>query len=257
MRRRSDMQGEWSIQELSRAAGVTSRTLRHYDDVGVLAPSRTGRNGMRFYDSDALVRLQRILLLRDLGLGLPAIREALDDRHDTAGALRTHLQLLEHERDRLERRIRAVRTTLEKTENGEDLMANEVFDGFDHTRYRDEVTERWGEQAYDTGDRWWRGMSEHERRDWQSHVAQLSADWAAAAQAGLDPHGEQAQDLARRHVEWLSSVPGTPAHGADESGLRDYVLGLADMYVEDDRFAANYGGTAGAEFVRASLQHHL
>ena len=71
------MRREWSIQELSREAGVTSRTLRHYDDVGLLPPSRTGRNGMRFYDSDALVRLQRILLLRDLGLGLPAIRDAL------------------------------------------------------------------------------------------------------------------------------------------------------------------------------------
>ena len=248
---------EWSIQELSREAGVTSRTLRHYHDVGLLPPSRTGRSGMRFYDSDALVRLQRILLLRDLGLGLPAIRDALADRRDTAGVLRTHLEMLQHERTQLERRIRAVRATLEKTEKGEELMATEVFDGFDHTQYREEVTERWGARAYATGDRWWRGLSEHERRDWQSHVARLSADWAAAAQAGLDPHGEQAQDLVRRHIEWLSSVPGTPAHGADQSGLRDYVLGLADMYVEDDRFAANYGGTAGAEFVRASLQYYL
>jgi DNA-binding transcriptional MerR regulator len=251
------MRREWSIQELARAAGVTSRTLRHYDDVGVLAPSRTGRNGMRYYDSGALVRLQRILLLRDLGLGLPAIREVLDDRHDTAGALRTHLELLEHERTQLERRIRAVRTTLEKTERGEELMANEVFDGFDHTHYRDEVTERWGEQAYATGDRWWRGMSERERGDWKAHVDQLGADWTAAAQAGLDPHGEQAQDLARRHVEWLTSVPGTPAHEQSACSLRDYVLGLADMYVDDDRFAANYGGTAGAEFVRAALQYYL
>lgn len=250
------MRREWSIQELARAAGVTSRTLRHYDDVGVLTPSRTGRNGMRFYDVDALVRLQRILLLRDLGLGLSAIREALDNRHDTTAALRTHLDLLEHERTQLERRIRAVRTTLTKTERGEDLMADEVFDGFDNTRYRDEVIERWGEQAYERGDRWWRGMSNDERADWMSHVARLNENWTAAAQAGLDPRGPEAQDLARRHVEWLSSIPGTPAHGADESTLRDYVLGLADMYVDDDRFAANYGGTAGAEFVRAALQHH-
>lgn len=248
---------EWSIQELSREAGVTSRTLRHYHDVGLLPPSRTGRGGMRFYDSDALVRLQRILLLRDLGLGLPAIRDALDDRRDTTDALRTHLELLQHERDRLERRIRAVRATLEKTENGEELMATEVFDGFDHTQYRDEVTERWGARAYAAGDRWWRGMGERERSDWKSRVDRLNADWAAAAQEGLDPHGERAQDLARRHVEWLTSVPGTPAHGADRCSLRGYVLGLADMYVDDERFAANYGGTAGAEFVRAALQYHL
>ncbi|MGH9217613.1 MAG: MerR family transcriptional regulator, partial [Acidimicrobiales bacterium] len=66
---------EWSIQDLARAAGTTSRTLRHYGEVGLLEPSRVGSNGYRYYDQDSLVRLQRILLLRDLGLGLPAIAE--------------------------------------------------------------------------------------------------------------------------------------------------------------------------------------
>lgn len=60
---------EWSIEELAKAAGTTSRTLRHYGQTGLLTPSRTGANGMRYYDAGALVRLQRILLLRELGLG--------------------------------------------------------------------------------------------------------------------------------------------------------------------------------------------
>ena len=77
---------DWSVQQIARIAGTTSRTLRHYDDIGLLKPSRTGDNGYRFYDQASLVRLQRILLLRDLGLGLPAIAEVLDhepeaDRH--------------------------------------------------------------------------------------------------------------------------------------------------------------------------------
>lgn len=247
------MQDEWSIQELARAAGVTSRTLRHYGDVGVLEPSRTGTNGMRFYDADALVRLQRILLLRDLGLGLPAIRQVLAGRRDTVHALRTHLGLLEQERDRLDRRIEAVRTTITKTERQEKLVASEVFDGFDHTRYRDEVVERWGRQAYERGDRWWRGMGEDDRTAFRDRVAQLNSDWVAAAQAGLDPAGPEAQDLARRHVAWLCSIPGTPAHDGSESDTRQYVLALADMYVADERFAANYGGSDGAGFVRSAL----
>ncbi|NLV80206.1 MAG: MerR family transcriptional regulator [Rhodococcus sp.] len=251
------MRSEWSIQELARAAGVTSRTLRHYGDVGVLEPSRTGANGMRFYDADALVRLQRILLLRDLGLGLPAIRQVLEGNRDTVVALRTHLDLLRHERELLDRRIEAVRTTIDRTRRGEALMAHEVFDGFDHTRYRDEVVERWGADAYDTGDRWWRGMTDAQRTDWQGRVAQLSREWADAARAGLDPAGPEAQDLARRHIEWLASVPGTPGYGTAEGSPREYVLGLADMYVADDRFAANYGGTEGAEFVRTVLRIHL
>lgn len=248
---------EWSIQQLAREAGVTSRTLRHYGDVGILRPSRTGANGMRFYDADALVRLQRVLLLRDLGLGLPAIRQVLDGDRDTVRALRTHLDLLEHERDLLDRRIEAVRSTITRTQEGDELVASEMFDGFDHTRHRDEVIERWGADAYETGDRWWRGMSDDERADQQQRVARLSRDWAAAARSGLDPAGPEAQELARRHIAWLSSVPGTPGHGTAEGSPREYVLGLADMYVADDRFAANYGGTEGAEFVRTVLRLHL
>ncbi|MGX7729044.1 MerR family transcriptional regulator [Rhodococcus sp. 2H158] len=249
------MKGEWSIQELARAAGVTSRTLRHYGDVGVLEPSRTGPGGMRFYDADALVRLQRILLLRDLGLGLPAVAEVLDGHRDATAALRVHLELLEHEQRRLDRQIESVRMTIRRTERGEELMANEVFDGFDHTQYRDEVIERWGQDAYDSSDRWWRGMSEAERDDWKSVAARLGADWTAAAAAGLDPAGPEGQDLARRHVAWLGSIPGTPGHGEEPN--REYVLGLAEMYVADERFAANYGGPAGAEFVRSALRAHL
>jgi len=85
--------GEWSIQDLARAAGTTSRTLRHYGQLGLLPPSRIGANGYRYYDQDSLLRLQRILLLRELGLGLPVIAEVLAGEQDTAAALRTHLDL--------------------------------------------------------------------------------------------------------------------------------------------------------------------
>jgi hypothetical protein len=61
-----DEEHEWSIQQIAKLAGTTSRTLRHYDDIGLLAPSSVGHNGYRYYDQAALVRLQRILLLREL-----------------------------------------------------------------------------------------------------------------------------------------------------------------------------------------------
>lgn len=69
---------DWSIQDIARLSGTTSRTLRHYDDIGPPKPSRVGTNGYRYYDEHALTRLQRILLLRELGLGLPAIAEVLE-----------------------------------------------------------------------------------------------------------------------------------------------------------------------------------
>jgi DNA-binding transcriptional MerR regulator len=243
---------EWSIQEVAAVTGATSRTLRHYGQIGLLAPSRTGNGGLRFYDEDALVRLQRILLLRDLGLSLSAIAQVLAGEQDVTDALRTHLALLEQERERVERRIASVRRTIETKERGARLMAEEMFDGFDHTAYREEVETRWGADAYAEGDRWWRGMDAAERRSWQERVAQLGADWQEAAARGIASDDEDAQALARRHVEWLGSIPGTP-RDASGSPAKEYVVGLGQMYVDDPRFGASYGGADGASFVREAL----
>jgi len=243
---------DWSIQEVARIAGTTSRTLRHYDDIGLLKPSRVGSNGYRYYDGGALLQLQRILLLRELGLGLPAIAEVFHRQAGPVAALTRHLEWLDQEQQRLARQAESVRQTIETVRAGGQLMAEDMFEGFDHTRYKDEVEERWGKDAYATSDAWWRGMAAAEKQEWKSKAEELSSDWSAAAAAGAAPDGQEAQDLARRHVAWLQSIPGTPAAGNGD--LRGYVLGLADMYVADPRFAVNYGGMKGAGFVRAALR---
>ncbi|HEY9499974.1 MAG TPA: MerR family transcriptional regulator [Terrimesophilobacter sp.] len=243
---------DWSIQDIARLSGTTSRTLRHYGDVGLLVPSRLGRNGYRYYDEEALARLQRILLLRELGLGLPAIAEVLTGQKRNADALLSHLHWLQQEKQRLDRQIGAVETTIRKLEGGEQLMAEEMFDGFDHTRYRDEVEERWGKEAYAKSDAWWRSMSVEDKAEWMQRQKQLGSDWIEAAQRGIAPDGEEAQALARRQFEWLRGIPGTPG-GGKGGPPKAYFLGLAEMYVADPRFAANYGGRSGAEFVRDAM----
>ncbi|TFC56683.1 MULTISPECIES: MerR family transcriptional regulator [unclassified Cryobacterium] len=244
-----------SIQDIARLAGTTSRTLRHYGAEGLLPPSRIAANGYRYYDDRALVRLQRILLLRALGLGLPAIRGVLDRETDEAAALRSHLGWLEQEQHRLQRQIRSVRTTITALERKDQLMAEAMFDGFDHTTHREEVEQRWGADAYAGGDRWWRGMSPAQRAQWQATTAALQADWQEAAARQVAPAGAEAQELARRHVEWLDGVPGIPRENGHPAAA--YVCGLGEMYVADDRFAAHYGGQAGAGFVRDALAAYL
>ncbi|MFJ6533753.1 MerR family transcriptional regulator [Microbacterium sp. NPDC091662] len=254
---------DWSIQEIARLAGTTSRTLRHYDDIGLLPPSRIAHNGYRHYDGPALVRLQRILLLRELGLGLPQIADVLgsasgiDAAANEASALETHLALLRDEQTRLARQIASVESTITALRGGENLMAENMFDGFDHTQYKEEVEERWGKRAYADSDNWWRGMTDAERADWQQRVSDLRRDWIAAAESGIDPASPSAQEVARRHVEWLTGVPGTPA-AVPGGDVKAYVIGLGEMYVADPRFGANYatssGGTHGAEFVRDALR---
>lgn len=242
---------DWPINEIARLAGTTSRTLRHYGDVGLVTPSRVGGNGYRYYDQAALERLQRVLLLRELGLGIPAIAEVLDGQSRDDAALEAHLRWLRAEKDRLDRQIASVETTIRKLKGGEQIMAEEMFDGFDHTQYKEEVEERWGKQAYADSSNWWQSMSAQEKNEWMSRQQRLAADWGDAAERDVDPSGPEAQELARRHAEWLGSIPGTPRNGTiPEKG---YVLGLGEMYVADERFARNYGGESGATFVRDAL----
>lgn len=247
-----DVPADWSIQQIAALAGTTSRTLRHYDAIGLLAPSRIAGNGYRHYNQEALVRLQRILLLRELGLGLPAVAEVLTAETSATDALRTHVAWLRGEQERLGRLIVSVEKTIAAQTQGGNIMAKDMLDGFDHTQHKDEVEQRWGKEAYARSDAWWRGMDTAEQAAWKGRVAELGSDWIAAFSSGASPDSNEAQELARRHVQWLSSIPGTPA-ATPGGDLRGYILGLADMYVADPRFGANYGGTEGASFVRDAL----
>jgi MerR family transcriptional regulator, thiopeptide resistance regulator len=248
----TDTTTERTIQQLARLTGTTSRTLRHYDAIGLLPPTRVGANGYRYYGPDALVRLQRILLLRELGIGLPGIAEVLDRDGDEIAALETHREWLLLEQERLARRIAAVTKTIEARRGGEELMAEDMFDGFDHTRYREEVEQRWGADAYRAGDRWWRGMTDDERAAWKAETGRLQRDWTDAASRGVAADSAEARALAERHAAWLRGIPGTPA----TEDLRGYLIGLGDVYVADPRFTRNYGGAPGAEFVRDALRSY-
>jgi len=244
---------EWSIQEIAKLAGTTSRTLRHYDDTGLVPPSRVGANGYRYYDADALVRLQRVLLLRDLGLGIPAIAEVLSGERDDQHALTLHLTWLREEQRRLDRQIASVETTIQTLRGGEKPMAENMFDGFDHTQYKEEVEERWGKDAYAKSDGWWRGLSADEKAAFYETASRLGADWIDAAERGVDPESDEAQALAQRQFDWLRGIPGTPG-GGQAGPTKEYFTGLGEMYVADPRFAKNYGGEAGAAFVRDAMK---
>lgn len=241
---------DWPIQEVARLAGVTTRTLRHYDHIGLLAPNRTGAGGLRYYDADSLTRLQRILMLRDLGLTLPTIGDVLDGEKDDVTALRGHLVWLESEKERLGRQIRAVQHTIETKERGETPMAEHMLDGFDHTQYKEEVEQRWGKQAYADGDRWWRGLSSDDKAAFMTEVKSLNDEWQRAYAAGYSPDGDEAQRVAERHYKWLTAAY------QGKAPVKEHLTGLAQMYVDDPRFAANYeasAGDGGAVFVRDAL----
>ena len=240
---------EYGIAEVARLAGTTSRTLRHYGDVGLLEPSRIGANGYRYYDTAALTRLQRILMLRQLGLGVAAIAEVLDATDDTS-ALRAHLEWLRAESERLDRQIASVERTITSIEKG----------GTDH-----------GRATCSTG-----STTRSTRRRSSSAGAPRPTPTATAGGAGSAPRASRRsrtstprsprrgrscrqrvrRSTARRPRPWPgATTPGSPPAGATSRPSADQLAGLADMYVADERFAANYGGPQGATYVRDALTH--
>lgn len=238
---------DWSIQEIARLSGTTSRTLRHYGDIGLLEPSRIGANGYRHYDEPALARLQRILMLRDLGLGLPAIADLIDGTLENADALAAHLRWLRQEKERLDRQIRSVETTIEKMKGGEQLMAEEMLDGFDHTQYKGEVEERWGADAYAKSDRWYRSLTTDQKGSVNQDQLDIQKDYATARAAGNAVDSDEVQAITRRQFDWITVYWNSTRPTAAQ------FVGLGEMYVADDRFGANYGGIVGATFVRDAM----
>lgn len=222
---------DWPIGEVARLSGTTSRTLRHYHAIGLLQPSRVTDGGQRHYDTAALLKLQEILILRQLGLGLEQIRSIQESRSSTAEVLTRHLHSLEDQRERLGIIIGTVRKTVGALEEGRQLMAEDILDGFDHRQYEEEVVDRWGKDAWDRSNRQWESLGEEGRRQHQETHRRLVRELAAAGAAGLKPDGPEVQELVRQHHEWVTLFADyTP----------EAYAGMGEMYVSDPRFRATY-----------------
>jgi DNA-binding transcriptional MerR regulator len=124
----------YSISQVARSSGVSARTLRHYDALGLLTPSSVGANGYRWYGRAELLRLQRILVLRRLGLGLEKIAEILAEETGETAALRRHLAELEAERDRLAQVIATVRDTIADLDDARITDPDQFFTGLRHNQ---------------------------------------------------------------------------------------------------------------------------
>ncbi|GEL48751.1 MerR family transcriptional regulator [Cellulomonas hominis] len=241
----------WTTAEVARLSGVTSRTLRHYDAVGLLRPVGTAPNGQRAYGRDELLRLQQVLVLRELGVGLGTIAEMLDDRSGTprADRLREHHAWLLAERDRFDRLARTVASTIESLEGGTTMPTEQMYEGFDHRRYEAEARERWGDGAVDRSNRSWEQLSDDERAAHQREGRAVSEGLAALLAAGTPADDPATRDLVARHHAWVALF-WTP----DPAAYR----GLGSMYVDDARFTATYDAVAPglAAYLRDAIHAH-
>jgi MerR family transcriptional regulator, thiopeptide resistance regulator len=242
----------WSIQDVARLAGVSARTLRHYDAIGLLAPARIGSNGYRYYDRPQLLRLQHILLLRELGVGLAAIADVVDGGCDELEALRAHHRRLQAESDRLARLADTVARTIAERQGGAEMAAEELFAGFAQKRaeLEGELVERYGEEVREHF-----AESERRTRGWtaQDHASQgrywtdLEARILAQLDAGARPDEPQVQELIDEHHAAVARF-WTPA--------RDSYAALGRLYVDHPEFRSRYDARHPdlAEYLRDAIE---
>ncbi|GAA4585049.1 MerR family transcriptional regulator [Planotetraspora phitsanulokensis] len=227
----------YSVGQVAAFAGVTVRTLHHYDEIGLLSPGERTRAGYRRYAEPDLDRLQRILFYRELGFSLEEIATILDEPgSEPVTHLRRQHELLLRRIGRLQEMVAAVEKAMEAQTMGISLTPQErfeVFGDFDPDEHAQEAEERWG--GTDAFEQSRRRTAAYTKEDWlkiQEEAGAVVRDFAAAFEGGVPADGAQAMDVAERHREHIS-------RWFYNCSLEMH-RGLSDMYVADPRFAANY-----------------
>ena len=248
---------EYSIQELSRLSGVTTRTLRWYDQIGLLKPSRVAESGYRYYGRAEVDRLQDILYYRALGVDLARIRECLDDpSFDRLAALRSHLAALEAERERLEQLIRSVKDTIGAEERNEIMSDEQKFEAFkkravEHNEetYGAEIRAQYGDEEVDEANAAVMNLTQEQYREWTNLGREIQERLEFAVQSGLPPESEEGKEITSLHRRWLT-ITGNRYDPAKHRGI-------AELYVMDERFTAYYDKCLPgcARFLRDAVVH--
>lgn len=230
----------WTVGEAAELSKVSVRTLHHYDEIGLLAPSARSEAGYRLYDASDLERLHQILLFRELGFSLPDIRRImLDPTFDRAEALRAQRSLLAEKARRTAEMLAAIDAALAYDDRGAIMtdqeraeMFGELFDGFDPDEYEAEVQERWGDtDAYkQSAER----TKRYGKAEWEQIKAEAEATdraFVALMDAGARSDSPEAIALAeekRQHIsKWFYDCP------------LDFYVNMAAIWVNDPRFTKN------------------
>jgi MerR family transcriptional regulator, thiopeptide resistance regulator len=230
--------GPLTVGRLAELAGVTVRTLHHYDEIGLVRPSQRTAAGYRVYGAADVERLRQVLVYRRLGFGLREVAEMVSDPSaDAVAHLRRQRALLVSRRDGLDAMVTAIDKELEARAMGINLTPEEQLDVFGASEpggeWADEAEQRWGPTGpYQESQR---RASAYSKDDWTRIKAEADrcvAAFAAALRAGLPADGRDAMELAERHRQNICRSFYDCGH--------EMHRGLAGMYVADERFTATY-----------------
>lgn len=246
---------EYTVQKLVRLAGISTRTLRYYDEIGILKPARINSSGYRIYGQNEVDRLQQILFYRELGVSLDNIKKIISaPSFDSVEALRQHHIKLLEKKKQLETLIMNVEKTIAMSEGRIKMSDQEKFEGFkqklideNEEKYGKEVREKYGDETVDKSNAYFKNMSKEDFDKMEALSVQIMETLAEAFKTG-DPAGSLGQKVAELHKQWISMCWG---HYDKEAHA-----GLAQMYVDDERFTAYYDKEqpGQAEFLRDAIR---
>lgn len=223
----------YTVKQLARLAGVTRRTLHYYDEMGLLKPSRNSDNGYRYYDEEALIRLQQILLYRELDMPLDQICEVINQNDfDVLAALESHKSALRKRINHLENVIKTVEDTIDHLKGRKEMTKKQLFDVFNEeqiSEYEKEASQMYDPATVKASYQKWNEYSHADKEKIGEEGNAIYLDIVATMPKGADSP-EVLSCIARwhRHIEYFW-IPN-----------KDQLVGLADHYSADPRFKKNF-----------------
>ena len=250
----------YSVAELAKLAGVTERTLRYYDQIGLLVPARSD-NGYRTYTTDDVRMLQRIMLLRSCGIGLAEIAQALSNPDlDIASILENHRDELLKQRDLLTRSIATTDAMIERLERLRGMNDEQRFEELKRDsvvrfeeEFGQEARERYGDAAIDAANERMLSMSKL-AWDMKEELEQRIKDALIRAMKTSDATSPEARMVAEMHAQWIR------VHWGEGAYTPKAHVQLAESYLHDPRFIAYYDNACGegaTEFLRDAIKANI
>lgn len=246
---------EYSIREVAEMTGVSTRTLRYYDEIDLLKPLYTNDSGYRYYGEEALDRLQQILFYKERGLRLQCILEILDkEEFDTLGALYEHLSELQNQKIRIEALIQTVNKTIDSLEGRKKMSSEEKFEAFkkkqiqeNERKYGKEIRQKYGEGTVRESNAKMMKMTEEEYQEFQRLETEIKEKLQTAVREQRKPSDAIGKEIAKRHRQWLSMTWGQYSKEAHR--------GVTELYIQDERFLKYYDAEVSgcAKFLKEAV----
>lgn len=250
---------EYTIQKLAKLAGISTRTLRYYDEIGLLRPARVNASGYRIYGTKEVDALQQILFYKEMGLELGQIKEAVHKPDfDNLTTLREHLKRLEEKRHQIDLLIANVTKTIGKEEGRNQMSDKEKFEGFkkeliekNEKKYGAEIRGKYGNDMVEESNVRLMGLSEEQYNRMQELGEEIQALLEESVRNHEYVEDEIGEKVAMLHKEWLGFTWPTYSPQAHR--------GLVQMYTADERFKVYYDKNVEgcAEFLKRAVEYHI